>query len=130
MKSVLTLQSRESVAGFLSCVRLEEDGEVLLKVLRKDGEVLLLSVFSVGQPWSSHPERRVPNSHPQNTKASAWRLNSGLGLTGGLPCPFSRHRLPSFFQHHPKLASRDQERAPRRSTLKSVLVGLPWRSGG
>ena len=45
MKSFLTLQSRESVAGFLSCIRLEENGEVLLKVLKKDGEVLLLRVF-------------------------------------------------------------------------------------
>ena len=45
MKSFLTLQSHESVAGFLSCRRLEENVEVLLKVLKKDGEVLLLRVF-------------------------------------------------------------------------------------
>ena len=35
MESFLALQSRDSVAGFLSCVRLAEDGEV----------VVLLSVF-------------------------------------------------------------------------------------
>ena len=103
MKSFLTLQSRDLVAGFLSCIRLEKDGEVV--------------VLSRGQPWSSPPERRVPTSHPQNPKASVWRLNSQLRLTGGFPCPFSHRHLTDFFQYNRKLASRDTRRGLQGGVL-------------
>ena len=49
----------------------------------------------------------------------------------GLPVPLLPSSSYRFFPIQPQTGLQGHsERAPRRSTLKSVLMGLPWLSGG